>query len=201
MTVGIIDYGVGNIGSLLNMFYRLEVEAAVITDPADVSNHDHVLLPGVGAFDVAMRELRRTGFDQAVLDHADAGRQLLGICLGMQLLLDSSEEGSQPGLGLIAGTSRKFDASSGIRVPHMGWSQVQAEQPHPLLVGLPDTHRFYFVHSYRVICDDPSTVLASTEYGERYTSMIAKGSVIGAQFHPEKSHRFGMQLLKNWVTL
>lgn len=201
MTVGIIDYGVGNIGSLVNMFYRLEIEAAVITDPSAVPTHDHVVLPGVGAFDVAMRELHRTGFDDAVLAHASAGRQLLGICLGMQLLLDSSEEGALPGLGLISGTSRKFDASSGLRVPHMGWSQVEPEREHPLLTGLPESHRFYFVHSYRVICDDPSTVLASTLYGERYTSMISKGSVVGAQFHPEKSHRFGMQLLKNWVTL
>ncbi|MFS0892909.1 imidazole glycerol phosphate synthase subunit HisH [Microbacterium sp. 179-I 3D3 NHS] len=201
MTVGIIDYGVGNIGSLLNMFYRLEVEASVITDPAAVVEHDHVLLPGVGAFDVAMRELHRTGFDRAVVDHAEAGGQLLGICLGMQLLLDSSEEGELPGLGLVSGTSRKFDASGGLRVPHMGWSQVNVEQDHPVLADLSDRHRFYFVHSYRVVCDDPGDVLASTVYGDRYTSMIAKGSVVGAQFHPEKSHRFGMQLLQNWVRL
>lgn len=201
MTVGIIDYGVGNIGSLLNMFYRLEIEASVITTASDVSNHEHVLLPGVGAFDVAMRELKRTGFDDAVLAHAESGRQLLGICLGMQLLLDSSEEGDLPGLGIIAGTSRKFDAATGIRVPHMGWSQIGVEQEHRLLEGLPDRHRFYFVHSYRVECADASNVLATTEYGERYTSMIAKGSVVGAQFHPEKSHRFGMQLLRNWVAL
>ncbi|MFS2280427.1 imidazole glycerol phosphate synthase subunit HisH [Microbacterium sp. OR21] len=201
MTVGIIDYGVGNIGSLINMFYRLEIEASVITGPAEVRNHEHVLLPGVGAFDIAMSQLQRTGFDDAVRSHADAGRHLLGICLGMQLLLDSSEEGQLPGFGLIPGTSRKFAATSHIRVPHMSWSQVRPERNHPLVDDLPENHRFYFVHSYRVVCDSASTVLATTEYGERYPSMISSGSVVGAQFHPEKSHRFGMRMLKAWAAL
>jgi len=199
MTVGIIDYGVGNIGSLQNMFFRLEVDASFVTDPAALTAYDHVVLPGVGAFDVAAAELQRTGFDDAVRAYAATGKQLLGICLGMQLLLDSSEEGVLSGLGLISGSSVRFDPSMGLRVPHLGWAQIRKERDHPIVADLPDDHRFYFAHSYHVKCADESNVLASTEYGARYASMICADSVTGAQFHPEKSHRFGMQMLKEWV--
>jgi glutamine amidotransferase len=160
-----------------------------------------VLLPGVGAFDYGMARLSEPGFDEAVRSFAKSGRPLLGICLGMQLLLDGSEEGRSPGLGLIPGRSVRFDPSAGMRVPHMGWNAVTPARADSFISGVPDDNRFYFVHSYHVVPDDPASVLATSEYGNEFASMIRVDNVMGAQYHPEKSHAFGMTVLKNFATL
>lgn len=201
MTIALVDYGLGNLGSVANMLKRVGVESRRIKTAEELAESDRVLLPGVGAFDHAISRLSSQGLLTALRDHAAAGRPLLGICLGMQLLLDSSEEGHDPGLGLIPGRSRRFDESQGIRVPHMGWSHIAPTRDDPLIQNLSDEARFYFVHSYRVVPEDDAAVLATTDYGGRFASMVRVGNVMGAQFHPEKSHAFGMTILKNFATL
>lgn len=196
--ITIVDYGLGNIGSLINMFRRIGQEVALASDPDVIISADRLLLPGVGAFDVATNRLRINGFDEAILHHARTGRPLLGICLGMQLLLDSSEEGSSVGLGLIPGRSVRFDDSLGERVPHMGWNQLEVRKPAAIVNDLPADHRFYFVHSYKVVVADERDELTRSEYGGGFTSMVSRGNITGAQFHPEKSHSFGMQMLHEW---
>jgi len=197
--ITIVDYGVGNIGSLLNMARRIGQEAELSADPERIASAERLLLPGVGAFDTATDKLRSGGFDAAIHEFARTGRPLLGICLGMQLLLDASEEGTSAGLGLIPGGSVRFDDSSGIRVPHMGWNQLIVRKPAAIVEGLPTNHRFYFVHSYRVVVSDERDELARSDYGGEFTSMVQRENVTGAQFHPEKSHAFGMQMLDQWA--
>ncbi|WP_136055501.1 imidazole glycerol phosphate synthase subunit HisH [Microbacterium sp. K24] len=196
--ITIVDYGVGNIGSLINMFRRIGQEAELSSDPGRIARADRLLLPGVGAFDAATAKLRAGGFDAAIHEQARTGRPVLGICLGMQLLLDSSEEGVSAGLGLIPGSSVRFDDSQGMRVPHMGWNQLEIRKPAALVDALPAGHRFYFVHSYRVVVSDERDELARSDYGGEFTSMVQRENVTGAQFHPEKSHAFGMQMLDQW---
>ncbi|MGW9156988.1 imidazole glycerol phosphate synthase subunit HisH [Microbacterium sp. NPDC055665] len=197
--ITIVDYGVGNIGSLINMSRRIGQEAELSADPEQIASAERLLLPGVGAFDTATDKLRSGGFDAAIHDFARTGRPLLGICLGMQLLLDSSEEGTSAGLGLIPGGSVRFDDSGGIRVPHMGWNQLTVRKPAAIVEGLPTNRRFYFVHSYRVVVSDERDELARSDYGGEFTSMVQRENVTGAQFHPEKSHAFGMQMLDQWA--
>lgn len=197
--ITIVDYGVGNIGSLINMSRRIGQEAELSADPEQIASAERLLLPGVGAFDTATDKLRSGGFDAAIHEFARSGRPLLGICLGMQLLLDSSEEGTSAGLGLIPGGSVRFDDSRGIRVPHMGWNQLIVRKPAAIVEGLPTNHRFYFVHSYRVVVSDECDELARSDYGGEFTSMVQRENVTGAQFHPEKSHAFGMQMLDQWA--
>lgn len=196
--ITIVDYGVGNIGSLVNMFRRIGHQAELSGDPERIATADRLLLPGVGAFDVATEKLRSGGFDEAIHAHVRTGRPVLGICLGMQLLLDASEEGTSAGLGLIPGGSVRFDDSADLRVPHMGWNQLDVRKPAKLVEGLPADHRFYFVHSYRVVVADERDELARSDYGGDFTSMVNRENVTGAQFHPEKSHAFGMQMLDQW---
>lgn len=199
MKVGVIDYGIGNLGSLVNMFYRLAIECTPVSDPADLEQYDHVILPGVGAYDTAVEVLHASGFDASIRRYAQSGRQLLGICLGMQLLLDSSEEGNLPGLGLIPGRAVKFRADVNVRVPHMGWNSVRPTRSHSLFTSLDDENRFYFAHSYHASGVLPANTLATTHHGSEFASMIFDENVAGAQFHPEKSHRFGLALLNDWV--
>ena len=196
--IAILDYGVGNIGSLLNMFRRIGRDAAVVSDPDDVAASDRLLLPGVGAFDVAARKLGALGLAEAVLSFAKTGRPLLGVCLGMQLLVDSSEEGDQRGLGLIPGTAVRFEGGPQLRVPHMGWNQLRPRKPSVLTDDLPPDHRFYFVHSYRVVVSNERDELARSYYGGEFTAMVNRDNITGAQFHPEKSHAFGMAMLDRW---
>ncbi|MBP3977584.1 imidazole glycerol phosphate synthase subunit HisH [Microbacterium sp. BLY] len=197
--ITIVDYGVGNIGSLINMFRRIGQEAELTSEPQQIVSAERLLLPGVGAFDAATAKLSDGGFDVAIREFVRTGRPLLGICLGMQLLLDSSEEGTSRGLGLIPGGSVRFDDSGGTRVPHMGWNQLAVQKPAAIVDGLPENHRFYFVHSYRVVVADARDELARSEYGGEFTSMVQRENVTGAQFHPEKSHAFGMQMLDQWA--
>lgn len=196
--IGIIGYGLGNIGSLRNMFRHIGQEATVVTEPEELRVVDRMVLPGVGAFDAGSHRLSRTGFTGAIRDFAKSGRPVLGICLGMQLLLDASEEGIEPGLGLIPGKSTRFESQRGLKVPHMGWNQLEPSKPSMLLKHLPRDHRFYFVHSYKVVVQNQNDELASSNYGGSFTSMIEMENIVGAQFHPEKSHAFGMTLLERW---
>lgn len=201
MTVALIDYGLGNLGSVANMLKRVGVASRRVSNPEQVLESDRVLLPGIGSFDAAADLLRDRGFTEPLRQFAATGRPFLGICLGMQLLLDSSAEGERAGLGLIPGGSERFDESLGERIPHMGWNRVKATREDSLLKGLPDDNRFYFVHSYHVMPARPSDALGITEYGEPFVSMVRSDNVMGAQFHPEKSHAFGMTVLENFAKL
>jgi glutamine amidotransferase len=200
MTIGIVDYGIGNIGSLLNMFRKLQLDARVVSFPGDLGKCSRLVLPGVGAFDQAMKELTRREMVGPLGKYVHSGNPLLGICLGMQLLVESSAEGQLAGLGYIKGSCRRLvpSAELGMRVPHMGWNYIEVNQDSSLFTGLGDLKRFYFAHSYYVECQLTSNVLAWTSYAGEFASMIIQDNVIGVQFHPEKSHFFGMALLENW---
>ncbi len=193
----IIDYGMGNIGSLRNMFKRVGAETHVANDVGSIERADKLLLPGVGAFDAAMGRMAELGLVDAVRAKAQSGTPTLGVCLGMQLLLDSSEEGSLAGLGLIPGQARRFPVSATLKVPHMGWNVVRRTRPSPLTDWMSDEDetRFYFVHSFAVETADPADAILKCRYGIEFDAAINRGNVYGAQFHPEKSHRFGMALL------
>lgn len=201
MTIGLVDYGLGNLGSVVNMFKRVGAETVKVRTPEEVGAVDKILLPGVGSFDAGVQRLQEPGLDTALRDFAASGRPLLGICLGMQLLLDGSDEGKLPGLGLISGHSVRFDESPGVRVPHMGWNLATPTRPDPLVADLPEESRFYFVHSYHVVPEDAQHTLATTQYNGPFTSMVRSGNVMGAQFHPEKSHTFGMTIMRNFAAL
>ena len=196
-----VDYGLGNLGSVVNMLKRVGTESRIVSTPEQILKSDRLLLPGIGAFDTGMRLLGELGLIPAIQEFPATGRPVFGICLGMQLLLDSSEEGHAAGLGLIHGRSVRFAEEPGIRVPHMGWNLVEMRRPDPLVADLPEESRFYFVHTYRVVPDDDADVLGVTQYGVPFASMIRAGNVMGAQFHPEKSHAFGKQILKNFSSL
>jgi glutamine amidotransferase len=201
--ISILDYGMGNIGSLINMFKRLGVESNVISEPNQVRNSSKLILPGVGSFDHAMRRLNSvSGLRQALDEVANEQRTpILGICLGMQLLLSKSEEGLESGLDWIKGTVNKFDGSSGLKVPHMGWNHGMIKKPNVLLAGISDKSRFYFAHSYFAKTLDSSNSLMSTFHGVEFDSVINTKNVYGVQFHPEKSLSFGMQILHNFSEL
>jgi glutamine amidotransferase len=172
-----------------------------VSTPEEVLASDRLLLPGIGAFDTGMGLLREKGLDTAITEFAATGKPVLGICLGMQLLLDSSEEGTDAGLGLIPGTSVRFVDSPDLRVPHMGWNVVRPVRDDALVTDLEPESRFYFVHSYRVVPERAADVLGETDYGGTFASMIRSGNVMGAQYHPEKSHDFGKRILRNFSEL
>jgi len=202
--ISVLELGTGNFGSILNMLRYIGAPAQLISTPAEIQAATKILLPGVGSFDNAMNAMRKRGLITPLKERVLQDRvPLLGICLGMQLLGLGSEEGSQEGLGLIAAHSRLFRFPDAVRlkVPHMGWNQIKPQKPSALLDGLPDDPRFYFVHSYHVDCQDRSDRLAQSDYGIDFTSMVERGNIAGAQFHPEKSHKFGMALLKNFSNL
>jgi glutamine amidotransferase len=199
----VIDCGLGNVGSILNMLRRIGAPAVVSADPHAIRTADMLVLPGVGAFDTGMRSLQRTGcidlLAQRVLEHQVP---ILGICLGMQLFTRGSEEGSLPGLGWLRADTVRFrtqgDADQ-LRVPHMGWNSVQVKSTAGLFRDSPPDPRFYFVHSYYVVCDDPTDVAACAHYGVDFVAAVEHGNILATQFHPEKSHNFGMRVLENFV--
>jgi len=200
--ITIINYGMGNLGSVQNMFRRIGVPSEISGDPAVIAQSTKLLLPGVGAFDAAMQKIADSGLRE-VLDKKVLEEKVptLGICLGMQLLTNSSEEGVLPGLGWIPARTLKFRFSpdSSLKIPHMGWNYVFTKKESPLTHDLPPAPRFYFVHSYYVQCDTEQDVLTTTTYGSDFHSIVQKGNVFGAQFHPEKSHKYGMKLLANFA--
>lgn len=203
--VVVVDYNVGNPGSIINMLKKIGVPACITGDAREIAKAERIILPGVGAFDHGMQELRRRGLEGVLQDQV-LGEQklLLGICLGMQMLGNSSEEGQEPGLGWIDAETRRFDQasmSSDLRIPHMGWNWVSVKRKNRLFAQYPSPPRFYFVHSYHVVCNDEADVLASCHYGINFTCAVGKNNVFGTQFHPEKSHRFGLQLLRNFTEM
>jgi len=200
----VIDYGAGNIGSVLNMIKKAGGSAIASANIDDINQASKLLLPGVGSFDNAMMKLEELKLVTPIQEKAQSGAPLLGICLGMQLLSYGSEEGNKSGLGLIPGRVKrfKFDAKDSLlRVPHMGWNKVSITKSHVLTQQLEQDARFYFVHSYHYQCEDVQDELFSTHYGYDFTSGIQRGNIMGVQFHPEKSHRYGMQLFKNFIGL
>ena len=202
--ITIVNYGMGNLGSVQNMFKRIGVPSEISGDPAIIAKSTKLLLPGVGAFDAAMQKIADSGL-RTVLDKKVLEDKVptLGICLGMQLLTNSSEEGILQGLGWIPAKTVKFKFApdSKLKVPHMGWNYVFSKKDSPLTDNLPEEPRFYFVHSYFVQCDNEEDVLTTTPYGSDFHSIIQKDNVYGAQFHPEKSHKYGMKLLANFAKL
>jgi glutamine amidotransferase len=203
MMIIIVDYGMGNLGSILNMLKKVGVpNAGVSSLPRDIEQADKLILPGVGAFDTGMQQLRETGLIDLLNEKVLSARTpTLGVCLGMQLLTKFSEEGQLPGLGWIdAETVRfRFDKKTGLKIPHMGWNTVKVCQPGTLFRDMYDEPRFYFVHSFHVVSHNPDDVVAVTEYGYEFASVVQHGHIMAAQFHPEKSHKFGMKLYRNFV--
>jgi len=202
--IAIVDVGIGNLGSILNMFRKIGVEACISSKVSEIAIADKLILPGDGSFNVGMRNLKGSGLMEALRRKVvDQDVPILGICLGMQILGKSSEEGQEelPGLGWIDAYSVKFrfETLSHLRVPHMGWNTVRVVGDSPLFRNMGDEPRFYFVHSYHLVCTDPRDVLAVTNHGYDFVSSIKRGNIYGTQFHPEKSHRFGMTLLKNFA--
>lgn len=201
-TVAVIDYGMGNIGSICKMLRVVGATPVVTADPAVMAQADKVLLPGVGHFDRAMANLQELGLVEPLRRLAlEDKKPFLGICLGMQLMCRSSEEGTQPGLGLFDARVRRFEFSgpTRLKVPHMGWTELAPKKPSALLQGLDKASRFYFVHSFFVDCADPSDVLAEATYGLPFVAAFERDNIHGVQFHPEKSHRFGIQMFRNFV--
>lgn len=202
--ITIVDYGVGNIQALLNMLDHLGVEAQASAAPDAIATAEKLILPGVGAFDKAMMALNAGGLIPA-LEYAALQQRVpvLGICLGMQLLARHSAEGTLAGLGWIAADVRRIEVPHGseLKVPHMGWGEIEPIRLSPLFLLTGALERFYFVHGYHVVCEDPSDVLATVNYGQRLCCAVNRGNVWGVQFHPEKSHRFGMRLLSAFAAL
>ncbi|HUW42814.1 MAG TPA: imidazole glycerol phosphate synthase subunit HisH [Thermoplasmata archaeon] len=199
--IAIVDYGMGNLGSIQNMLKKIGAKVTITRDPATIGAADKIILPGVGAFDTAMENLNKLGLAPLLNDLAlEKHRPILGICLGMQLMTKRSDEGALPGLGWVDAETVRFENGS-LRVPHMGWNTVDIKREDPLFKGMYEEPRFYFVHSYFVKCAEDSDVLTSTRYGIDFCSSFVKGNIRGVQYHPEKSHKFGMLLLKNFAEL
>ena len=199
--IAIIDYDVGNLHNLKNALDYQGIPNAIVRDAASIAKAERIILPGVGAFWPAMNHLKKAGLDQVVKERVAAGVPSLGVCVGMQLLFDEGEEdGVHPGLGLIPGRVVRF-AGNGLKVPQIGWNQVQFQQRDPLLEGIPDGSYFYFVHSYYPSLARKQDELGQADYGEPFSAIVRRGNLWGAQFHPEKSQDAGLRLLKNFATL
>lgn len=195
--ISIIDYGMGNLRSVAKGFARMGIDARVTGDPREVDNARGVVLPGVGAFSDAMDNLTRLGLVPAINRAVEKGKPFLGICLGLQLLFDSSEEwGNSPGLGIFPGRVRRLPP--GLKVPHMGWNTITMKQHCPLLEDIPENAAFYFVHSYYVEPANPLLTACTTSYGLEFTSVAARDNVFGIQFHPEKSSALGLRILQKF---
>lgn len=194
--LAVIDYGGGNLGSLLAALRRRGAAFAVGDDAGTLARADAAILPGDGAFGATMQALRDRGLDRAILEHANAGKPFLGICVGMQILFEESDEfGSAAGLGLLQGRVSRFERA--LRVPHMGWNDLEVCSAHPFVAGLEARPYAYFLHSYRAPVG--ADTIAACTYGERFAAIVARGSVMGTQFHPEKSQRTGARLLDNFL--
>lgn len=202
MKVGIIDIGMGNVASIQRMLERVGSSGHHVSSRKDLLKSEALVLPGVGHFDAAMKALRNADLRGPIEDHVLRAKvPILGICLGMQLLCRSSEEGFETGLGLVDADVKKFRfrAEANLKVPHMGWNVVRPRKVNPLILMPDEEQRFYFVHSYRVVPDNASLVIGIANYGDAFCAAFQKGHIFGVQFHPEKSHRFGMALMKRFV--
>jgi len=198
----IIDYKMGNLGSISNMLKKIGVNATVSSDPNRIDQSKKLILPGVGAFNRAMENLNSLNLIDIINRKVLIDKiPVLGICLGMQIMAKSSEEGNLPGLGWINAKVLKFDVRKSLKVPHMGWNLVKQQKEHPIFDEMYLEPRFYFVHTYYIKCNDQEDILTSTIYDNDFTSSFSKENIIGVQFHPEKSHKFGMKLLENFTKL
>ena len=201
INIKIIDYGMGNIQSVKNAFELFDSKVEIISDPSNIKNADGIILPGVGAFSNAVKNLKERKLIEP-LKEAVINKKvpLLGICLGMQLLADKSEErGNNEGLSFISGEIRKIPHKEGLRLPHVGWNEVTIKKKEPLFKNIIDKGSFYFVHSYRFECDD-EFVVATTDYGQKINAVLRKENIFGIQFHPERSQRKGLHMLANFIS-
>jgi glutamine amidotransferase len=200
--ITIVDYDMGNVGSIKNILHHLGYyDVQITSDREKILNSSHVILPGVGSFDEGMKNLEAKNLDLVLKEYVSLLKKpLLGICLGMQLLGNSSEEGIKKGLGLINFNNVKFTFDNGLKTPHMGWNYVRIyNKNNTLLKDLDNTYRFYFVHSYHPVCHDESNILLTAKYGYEFTVAVSHQNLYGVQFHPEKSHSFGMKLFQNFL--
>lgn len=196
--LAVLDYGAGNLRSVVRALEVNGIRPVVLGDPDALLRADALVFPGVGAAGSAMRRLRERGLDEAVREFYRSGRPILGVCLGLQLLFDRSEEdGGTPGLGLIPGEVRRFP--DGLKIPHMGWNQVRRRRDHPILAGIPDGAHFYFVHSYYAVPAEPAAAVGTTDYGLDFASVVARENLVATQFHPEKSGRWGLAVYGNFL--
>ncbi|GHV02138.1 imidazole glycerol phosphate synthase subunit HisH [Campylobacterota bacterium] len=203
-SIGIVDYQMGNLASLQNSLAVIGSAARIVRDPCELRSLDKLILPGVGAFGDAADHLHKSGLDEAITAFVRAGKPLFGICLGMQMLFERSEESiGAKGLGLLAGEVKRFDptqAAHPIKIPHMGWNAVHTRHKSPLFEGLNDGDRLYFVHSFHAVCNESETIL-SAFYGYEFPAAVGHDNIFGLQPHPEKSHKTGLEILQNFTEL
>lgn len=203
--ITIIDYGLGNIRAFVNLYERLNIPVTVAKTVADLANAEKLILPGVGSFDHALSKLNHSGMIESINDLVLKNKvPVIGICSGMQIMAESSEEGSLHGLGWIPGKVKKFsfsDSANHLPLPHMGWNSIRVTDDHILVQDMDTESRFYFLHSYYLPVSESAISLAVTEYGNTFTSIVNKDNIFGVQFHPEKSHRWGITILKNFAEL
>lgn len=202
--IAIVDYGMGNLGSVANMLKKIGARSVITSEIDQIKNADKIILPGVGAFDTAIKRIEDLGLRNIITELALIKKiPMLGICLGMQLLMDRSEEGALPGLGLIHGKAFHFNnnTNSGLKIPHMGWNTVFITNESPLTKDFYEESRFYFVHSYFVKVENPSLSILRCRYGIDFDAAVQKDNIFGAQFHPEKSHKYGMKLFQNFAAV
>lgn len=202
--IAIIDYNMGNLASVKNAFAKLGQKTVVESNPEKFQEYDKLILPGVGAFGDAIQHLKERNMIEPIKEFAKSGKPMLGICLGMQLLFESSQEfGDHEGLGLIKGSVVKFESEKfeePLKVPHMGWNRMFTKE-HSLFEGLDNEHYLYFVHTYHVTCKDENDIIGETYYGYKFTSAVAHDNIMGIQPHPEKSHKNGLKILENFIGL
>lgn len=197
--IAVVDYGIGNLGSVSKAFRHLGACAELVADPGRLGEAEAVVLPGDGAFGAAMDEIRRRGFERPLRDAVAAGTPLFGVCIGMQVLFEESEEhGRHAGFGFLPGRVRRFEPP--LRVPHMGWNRLRLRRPHPALASVRDGDHVYFVHSYFAAASAADDVLATSEYGTEFPAVVGRGNVLGMQFHPEKSQAVGLGLVQGFVS-
>jgi len=204
MSIAIVDYGMANLRSVQKGFEQVGHHADIISQPEEIKSADKLVLPGVGAFQDAVATLREKSLAEPIIAHIKSGRPFLGICLGFQMLFDVGyEDGVHEGLGVFPGKCVRFDVDEklGLKVPHMGWNQLEFRKPSPLLRDLKPLSSVYFVHGYHVVSDDPSLIATTTDYGGPFVSSIWRDNVMGTQFHPEKSQKVGLQMLANFGNL
>ena len=199
--IAVVDYRAGNVRSVERALQRFGADARITSDPSLIERADGVVFPGQGACDSSMAELRRRRLVEPIREYIASGRPFLGVCLGLQLLLDRSEEGDEPCLGVIPGTVRRFPRELGLKVPHMGWNRVRLTQSPAMLRGVPDGSYFYFVHGYYADPELDGVVASTTSYGVEFCSGVAWDNVLGVQFHPEKSGEVGLRVYANFVSI
>ncbi|MCX5749324.1 MAG: imidazole glycerol phosphate synthase subunit HisH [Candidatus Saganbacteria bacterium] len=199
MSIAIIDYGAGNLRSVQKALEKLGCDSSITDDIKTIDSAKGIILPGVGAFDPAMNELKKKSLLGAIISNIAKKKPFLGLCLGMQLLFDESEEGKESGLGVIKGKVRRFNFTSrGLKIPHMGWNEIDISKPSPIFKGLDSKLKMYFVHSYYCVPSDEKDILARTDYGTPFVSAVSKDNTFALQFHPEKSGDAGLKILKNF---